>query len=210
MSDEVTRGGWGVSIKSAFYEVPAGTWMQEASMLGFGKANAIGVHHSISGKEPIMKSFIPLLGTFALVILAWSQSGAQQSKPGAAAPLHIPANAKGGWKIRAAETQGTHSILESVVPPGIGPEPHRHSREDEGFYVMEGQYEFRVGDQVIPATAGAYLFAPRDIPHTYRNVGSTPSRHLTIISPAGLEKFFEERTALIKEVPTTDPAYPAR
>ena len=76
--------------------------------------------------------------------------------------------------------------------------------------MLEGKYEFRVGNRVIPATAGSYLFAPRGIPHAYKNVGTTPSKHLTIISPAGLERYFDELTALRKEFPTTDAAYPGR
>ena len=72
--------------------------------------------------------------------------------------------------------------------PSTGPEPHRHSREEEGFYILEGQYEFRVGTQVIKAGPGDFLFAPRNVPHTYKNIGTMPSRHLTIISPAGLER----------------------
>ena len=88
-----------------------------------------------------------------------------------------------------------------------GPEPHRHSREDEGFYILEGQYEFRVGTQVIKAGPGDFLFAPRNVPHTYKNVGTAPSRHLTIISPGGLESFFAERAALQKETPPSHPEY---
>ena len=132
----------------------------------------------------------------------------KQSKPAQLDPLYIPASP--GWKVKAKDTGGAFSVLESVVQPGTGPVPHRHSREDEGFYVLEGQYEFRVGDRVILASAGSFLFAPRGIPHTYKNVGTAPSRHITFISPAGLEKFFEERTALGRELPTTDPAYPGR
>ena len=54
-------------------------------------------------------------------------------------------------KVKTQETRGAYSVLESVVQPSTGPEPHRHSREDEGFYILEGQYEFRVGTQVIKA-----------------------------------------------------------
>ena len=160
-----------------------------------------------------MEPRITLLTAFALGILLSTSIHAQQSKtsvPTQREPSYIAPSAKGGWKVTSKETGGAFSILESVVQPGTGPEPHRHSREDEAFYILEGQYEFRVGNRVIQATAGSFLFAPRGIPHTYRNVGTTPSRHLTFISPGGLEKFFDERAALIKEVPTTDPAYPAR
>lgn len=156
---------------------------------------------------------IPFFAALATGILLSTCIHAQQSRPTAPnqrEPLYIAPSAKGGWKVKSTETRGTFSILESVVQPGTGPEPHRHSKEDEAFYILEGQYEFRVGKQVIQAAAGAFLFAPRGIPHTYRNVGTTPSRHLTFISPGWLEKFFEERAALTKEIPTTDPAYPAR
>ena len=67
-----------------------------------------------------------------------------------------------------------------------------------------------MGTQVIKAGPGDFLFAPRNVPHTYKNVGTTPSRHLTIISPGGLESFFAERAALQKEIPPSHPEYLAR
>ena len=160
-----------------------------------------------------MKRPIPLFSACAFGILLWSGVDAQQSKPGIPAkqdPLFLPPSAQGGWKVTTKETRGAYSIQEFVVQPGSGPVPHRHSREDEGFYVLEGQLEFRVGDRIISAPAGSFLFAPRGIPHTFRNAGTAPSKVLTIISPGGLEKFFQERAALIKEIPTTDPVYPDR
>jgi quercetin dioxygenase-like cupin family protein len=125
-------------------------------------------------------------------------------------PVYSPANPKGGWKIKTQETRGAYSAIESVVQPSTRPEPHRHSREDEAFYILEGQDEFRVGTQVINAGPGDFLFAPRNVPHTYKNIGPTPSRHLTIISPGGLESFFAERAALQKETPPSHPEYLAR
>jgi quercetin dioxygenase-like cupin family protein len=160
-----------------------------------------------------MGARIPFQIALALASLLSICAHAQQAKPTSPTqrePSYIAPSPKGGWKVTSKETRGAYSILESVVQPGTGPEPHRHSKEDEAFYVIEGQYEFRVGNQVIQATAGSFLFAPRGIPHTYKNVGTTASRHLTLISPGGIERFFAERAALIKEVPTTDPAYPAR
>src|SRR5215213_8249012 len=129
------------------------------------------------------------------LLAAWSNAQAQEAKPNGSQlqPVYSPANPKGGWKVKTQETRGAYSVLESVVQPSTGPEPHRHSREEEGFYVLEGQYEFRVGTQVIKAGPGDFLFAPRNVPQTYKNVGTTPSRHLTIVSPGGLESFFAER-----------------
>ena len=151
---------------------------------------------------------------FCLVLL-YSVAGAQQSKQSASPqrdPVYIPPNSP-GWKVKAKDTLGAYSFTESIVAPGTGPVPHRHSREDESFYILEGQFEFRIGERgerSIVAAPGTFVFAPRGIPHTFRNVGTTPARILVIISPAGLEKFFEERTALQKEFPTTDPSYPSR
>ena len=124
-------------------------------------------------------------------------------------PVYFPPGSV-GLKVTGNDTLGAYSFAESIAQPGSGPVPHRHSREDESFYVLDGQLEFRVGERVIVAAPGSFVFAPRGIPHTFKNVGTTPARFLVIISPAGLEKFFDERTALGKELPTTDPSYAGR
>jgi mannose-6-phosphate isomerase-like protein (cupin superfamily) len=137
----------------------------------------------------------------------------QQSPPQPAtsqrALVYLPPDSP-GWKVTAKDTLGAYTLAESIVQPQTGPEPHRHSREDEAWYVLEGQLEVRVGERVMVAAPGAFVFAPRGIPHNYKNVGTTPAKALVIRAPAGLEKFFEEREALTKELPTTDPAYPGR
>jgi mannose-6-phosphate isomerase-like protein (cupin superfamily) len=88
-------------------------------------------------------------------------------------------------------------------PPSRWPPPHIHTREDETFYVLEGELEFVVGKRNISATAGSVVFGPRGVLHSFRNVGSTLSRMAVIITPAGLEKFFEEVGELV-----TDPSSP--
>jgi len=118
-----------------------------------------------------------------------------------------------GWRLTGDDTHGVFSFGERIVQPGIGPEPHRHSREDELWYVLEGQVEFRIGDrgeQVTVAGPGTTVFGPKGIPHTFRALGSTPARYVLFVAPAGIEKFFEERTALEKEISTTDPSYASR
>jgi quercetin dioxygenase-like cupin family protein len=148
-------------------------------------------------------------------VLLFGVAGAQQSKQSASPqrdPIYIPPNSLGS-KVESKDTLGTYSFREFMTEPGAGPVPHRHSREDESFYILDGQLEFRIGargERIIIAAPGSFVFAPRGIPHTFKNVGTTPARALVIISPAGLEKFFPERTALGKEVPTTDPSYPGR
>ena len=82
--------------------------------------------------------------------------------------------------------------MEFLVPPHHGPPPHVHRREDEVFYVLEGEFEFTVAGQTIRATAGQTLYGKRDVPHTFKNVGDKAGRMIVVVAPAGLEKFFAE------------------
>ena len=102
-------------------------------------------------------------------------------------------------RLRGCDTGGTVSAVESHDVPGGGPPPHIHSREDETFQVLEGEYEFVVAGQTLVAGKGATVFAPRGIPHTYRYLGQTPGKLLCVITPAGFEGFFETIGALTPE-----------
>jgi quercetin dioxygenase-like cupin family protein len=99
-------------------------------------------------------------------------------------------------RLHGRDTGGVLSMVESIDLPGGGPPPHIHHREDETFQVLEGEFEFSVGDKKIMAKQGTTIFAPRGIPHTYRYVGQTPGRLMCIITPAGFEGFFEEIGAM--------------
>jgi quercetin dioxygenase-like cupin family protein len=70
-------------------------------------------------------------------------------------------------KATAADTGGQMTIVEVTEHPGAEAPLHVHHREDEGFWVLEGTVTFEVGETTIEATAGDYLFAPRDIPHRF-------------------------------------------
>jgi quercetin dioxygenase-like cupin family protein len=102
-------------------------------------------------------------------------------------------------RIHGRDTGGTVSAVESHDVPGGGPPPHIHSREDETFQVLEGEYEFKVDGASFVAKKGATVFAPRGIPHTYRYLGQTPGRLMCVITPAGFEGFFEAVGALTPE-----------
>jgi quercetin dioxygenase-like cupin family protein len=92
-------------------------------------------------------------------------------------------------------------MLEIATPPQVGPPLHVHQREDEAFYVLEGMYEIRVGGRMIPAPPGTFAFLPRDIPHSYTNVGYRTGKLLVTITPAGFERFLEEVSQLAPDVP---------
>ncbi len=103
--------------------------------------------------------------------------------------------------VVGADTGGAYAVQQQVSQPGGGPPLHRHSWEDEGFFVLEGEYEFRVGDQTVRAAPGTFVFGPRGIPHTFKCVGTRPGKVQVIISPPGFERFFEELDVLAKEGP---------
>jgi mannose-6-phosphate isomerase-like protein (cupin superfamily) len=104
-------------------------------------------------------------------------------------------------KIDSAQTEGRYAVIEEVSPVGGGPPLHVHRHEDEVFYVLEGEVEFQLGDQRFRAKAGSTAYLPRDIPHTFRNVGRIPSKVLGVIIPARFVGFFDEVHALTKPTP---------
>ena len=94
--------------------------------------------------------------------------------------------------VTGEESGGAFAMMEFLVPPQHGPPPHVHHREDEVFYVLEGEFTFTVAGQIIRATTGQTLYGRRDVPHTFKNTGDQAGRMLVVVAPAGLEKFFAE------------------
>ena len=94
-------------------------------------------------------------------------------------------------KVSGDETGGAWSIVELTGPKGDMPPLHVHQREEEAFYVLDGEMTLFVGDDEIHLSAGECAVAPRGIPHVYR-VDSDQARWLAIASPAGFERFVAE------------------
>jgi mannose-6-phosphate isomerase-like protein (cupin superfamily) len=90
------------------------------------------------------------------------------------------------------DTSGRYALWEALVPPGGGPPPHVYSREDEGFYILEGEIAPMIGDQHLVAGAGMFANVPVGMPHSFKNDSSKPARILISVAPAGLEKMFFE------------------
>jgi quercetin dioxygenase-like cupin family protein len=103
--------------------------------------------------------------------------------------------------LRGEDTGGAYALVEIEARPGCGPPLHVHRREDEAFFVLEGEFEFTVAGGAIRAGEGAAIFGPRGVPHTFRCVGPRPGRLLATLSPPGFEEFFEEVQALAKKGP---------
>lgn len=100
------------------------------------------------------------------------------------------------FKVTSDETGGAYAVLEQSVLPGHGPPRHVHRRETEIFYVLEGTFEFTVGDQAILAPAGTTAVAPRDIPHAFRNVGAATGKLLLTVIPGHFANYFIEVDAV--------------
>ena len=96
------------------------------------------------------------------------------------------------FKASGEDTGGAYSLTDSVVPSGGVAPPHVHHREDEAFWVLEGELEVQVGENTFRAGVGSFVHLPKDVQHSYQNVGTGPARFLTLMVPGGLEKFFEE------------------
>jgi quercetin dioxygenase-like cupin family protein len=89
-------------------------------------------------------------------------------------------------------TGGSLVLLENLTAPGGGPPPHIHTREDEFFYVLDGTFEIRTGDEVHALGPGGFAYVPRGTVHNFRNTAQTASRILVGFTPGGIEGFFRD------------------
>ncbi len=121
----------------------------------------------------------------------------EQTSAKVVGPADGKAGSLGGIGVRlmalGEETGGGFSLVEHPMPPRALAAPlHRHLREDEYSYVLEGRVGALLGDEVLVAEPGDLVFKPRNQWHTFWNAGDEPARILEIISPAGFENFFAE------------------
>lgn len=93
----------------------------------------------------------------------------------------------------AAETGGQYFAMEAIVPPDAGPPPHIHHNQVETFYIVEGQLEIMLGDQVREAKAGDFVHISQGTPHRFINRSQTAAKMILTFVPAGdVEQFFRE------------------
>jgi len=96
------------------------------------------------------------------------------------------------FKAIGEETGGAYAFFELIVAPGGGSPLHRHSEENEAFYVQEGEIEFQLDDRILVATAGTFIHSPKGQLHRITNTTSVPAKMLGWGMPAGIEKFIAE------------------
>jgi mannose-6-phosphate isomerase-like protein (cupin superfamily) len=106
-------------------------------------------------------------------------------------------------QVIGEQTGGAMAVLEATLGPGLlcAP-PHMHRREDEVLVLLEGELTVQVGERVIRAAPGEFVFMPRGVRHGSWNPGSVMARYLVFISPAGFEEYFRELAPLF---PTDGP-----
>ncbi len=96
------------------------------------------------------------------------------------------------FKALSEDTDGTFALCEGSIPPQSGPPPHIHLREEEAYYVLEGELEVLDGDRTFTASAGSFIHIPKGALHRFKNVGEKTARMLIIFAPGGFDGFFFE------------------
>jgi len=112
------------------------------------------------------------------------------------------------FKLGAAQTGGKFCVAVGEIKPGGGPPPHAHRNEDEMFYILEGTFEFLLGDRTEVHGPGTTVFVPKGNLHTFRNVGNTTGKFVSLHTPGGFEAFFEEAGIEATDIGTSPPAAP--
>jgi mannose-6-phosphate isomerase-like protein (cupin superfamily) len=107
------------------------------------------------------------------------------------------------FKVDSDQSE-TVGIFEDEVPPQSGPPAHLHRSQDETHYILEGQFEFVVGERKFDAGVGSVVYVPRTLVHAFTNTGKEKGKILFINTPAGpLEEFLLEFGE-----PVSDPSSP--
>jgi quercetin dioxygenase-like cupin family protein len=113
-------------------------------------------------------------------------------------------------KVKAEATDGAYSVFEDMIPPGAGPVPHTHTKEDESIFVIEGELRAWLGGEQYDVTAGDFIHMPRGVQHSFKNVSDKPTRLLLSYTPGGFERWFlEVGTPIVKAGEPPPPTVPA-
>jgi quercetin dioxygenase-like cupin family protein len=107
-------------------------------------------------------------------------------------------------KAGAPETDGRYTLVEIVVPANYATPLHAHGREDEAFWILDGEAVFEVRGETFDGAVGSYLLAPRGVPHRF-TAGARGARILFLFTPAGFERYIQA-TSVTARQPTIPPA----
>jgi quercetin dioxygenase-like cupin family protein len=93
--------------------------------------------------------------------------------------------------VEGRDTGGRVTLGEGLARKGTEPPPHTHTREDEAYYILEGELTFHVGGQIIEAKPGDFVWLPRGVEHSF-DLHTPQARALIMFTPAGLEEAFKQ------------------
>jgi mannose-6-phosphate isomerase-like protein (cupin superfamily) len=100
-------------------------------------------------------------------------------------------------KTDGKSTHDAYSMFEYAIPPETnGPPLHTHTREDESFIALAGRLDVTLGDEEFVLEYGDYMYLPRNVPHAFRNPYGEESRVASVVSPAGLERYYQALAAM--------------
>ena len=116
--------------------------------------------------------------------------------PGAGERIRSPLGGDITYLVRGGQSEGELAVLEAVNGVGEGPPLHVHGREDETIYILEGDFRWKLNDELSVAGPGSFVFVPRGLAHTWQVIGDHPGRMLVTFSPAGMEGFFDELSTM--------------
>jgi mannose-6-phosphate isomerase-like protein (cupin superfamily) len=108
-------------------------------------------------------------------------------------------------KVSTADSDGDVYVFESIREKEGGPSLHLHYEQDEFWYILKGEFLFKVGEETFTAKAGDTVFGPRNVPHAFAKIGKGESRILMFFQPAGkMEKMFKDISEGATKNMTTD------
>jgi quercetin dioxygenase-like cupin family protein len=111
------------------------------------------------------------------------------------------------FKAKGARPAGGPTLYEFLAAPGFSTGDHIHTKIEEMFYVIEGEFSIRVGDEVVRAKPGDYAIAPPGVPHGFGNPGDVAAKLISVISPGNVfERYFEELGEILSKPGAPDVA----
>jgi quercetin dioxygenase-like cupin family protein len=119
--------------------------------------------------------------------------------PGEGTSVENPTGGFTTFKAVSDQSGGGLTVIEGVSAPGEGPPLHLHREQDEFIYTLDGTFRVRLGDDLVDAVPGSFVFIPRNTPHTWQNVSDGAARFVATLIPASVE--FEEFFLRYAELP---------
>ncbi len=112
--------------------------------------------------------------------------------PPGSGPVHNVLGSPYRFLVTSDATGGAFTLIEVTAPPQSAVPLHKHTREDETFFILEGSIKVQCGDRTLDLHKAGTAFLPRNIPHSYANAENTTARYIMFITPGGFEKCLEE------------------